>query len=251
MTLAGGALTVPALSGGIVIDVQDVPELRRVEESAQGATFGAAVPLQTVLAWERLPAVLRRALTRAVPLNLRNGISLGESLRAWQTPMLREWIAALLALDAGIEYVNADAGTSWDNPISLMEAGRLGQDFVTAVYLPALSEGQAVGAAQVARTPADAPVVNAAALVYVDADGWVGSEFVFVGGASQTPFTQVRLATLIDNPLDEANIASAVKAVAPQVDPVSDYRGSAEYRREMARVTVQRALMECLESSRS
>ncbi len=242
--LAGGALTLGADPPDAVIDVQDVPELRRVEEDARSATFGAALSLESVL--DALPDAMRRALTRAVPLNLRAGTSIGESLRQWKSPFLREWIATLLAYDIGIEYVNADAERSWDNMIGLMERGSLDTDFITAINLPTMAEGQALGAAYVARSPADVPIVNAAAFLYVDAGRRVGAEFVFVGGASAQPFVQVRL-PLNDHPLDEANIASAVKAVAPQIDPVGDYLGSAEYRREMARVVVQRALIECME----
>ena len=249
ITLAGGALTLRGLSlpYDTVIDVQDVPELRLNDQSAGGATFGSALPLQMLLDWRSLPSVLRCALTRAIPLNLRDNISVGETLRCWQTPILREWITGLLAYDAGIEYVNANSERVWDSMIGFMERGQLDQHFITAINLPALSDGQGFAAAYVARTSADTPIVNAAALVYIDADHRVESEFIFIGGASLQPITQVRLSTLITNPLDEANIASAVKAVAPQVDPVGDTLGSAEYRREMARVVVQRALLECLE----
>jgi len=41
------------------------------------------------------------------------------------------------------------------------------------------------------------------------------------------------------------NIAHAANFVTTFAKPVGDYLGSAEYRRGMARVTVQRALMEC------
>lgn len=245
--LAGGGLIFGGDPPAAVIDVQDVPELRRIEQANAGVNFGAAVSLTTLLESPTLPDAMRRSLTRAVPLNLRDGISIGESLRAWKTPMLREWIAVLLAHDAGIEYVNDEAERSWDNMIGLFAHDRLDKDFITGLDIPALRDGEALGAAYVARTPADTPIVNAAAFVTVDASRRVGSAFVFVGGASAEPFVQVRL-PLIDNPLDEANIASAVKAVAPQLDPPDDYLGSAEYRREMARVTVQRALMECMES---
>lgn len=245
--LAGGGLALGSLDlpYETIIDVQDVPEMTRIDRHENGATFGAAVSLETVLEWADLPDAFRRALTRAIPLNLRDNISIGESLRLWQTPILREWITALLAHDAGIETVGAESESVWGNMIELLAADQLEQAFITALNLPLLREGHALGAATVARTPADAPIVNAAAFIYVDGRR-VESEFVFVGGASEPPIMQVSLETLVGNPLDEANIASAVKAVAPQVDPVDDYLGSAEYRREMARVVVQRALLECL-----
>ena len=95
--------------------------------------------------------------------------------------------------------------------------------------------------------PSAPTVVSAAAFIYLDPYGRVGSEFIYVSGASVQPIIQVRLETLMPNPLDEANIGSAVKSVAPQVNPVADDLGSAEYRREMAQVVVQQALLECME----
>jgi CO/xanthine dehydrogenase FAD-binding subunit len=230
-----------------MIDVQAVPELIRIEQDDSGATFGAAVSLQTVLEWSSLPQAFRHALTRAIPLNLRSGMSIAESLHAGRMPMLHEWITTLLAHDVGIEYANTEGECSWNNMISLFDRDRLTQDFITAINIPALQKSEALGAASVARTPADAPIVNASAFVTVDADRHVEASFVFVSGASAQPVMQISLPTLKGSPLDEANIASAVKAVAPQVNPVGDYLGSADYRREMARVVVQRALMECKE----
>ncbi len=249
LPLAGGALTLGGvlLPYDVLIDVQDIPELRLNEQNDSGATFGSALPLQTLLDWPQLPEVLRRSLTRTLSLNLRNNISLGESLRAWRDPLLREWITALLACCAGIEYLDDHGVPQWDNTINQYVDDRLDKSFITALNFPALTEGQRFGAAYVARTPADVPIINAAALIYVDPYGYTESEFVFVSGASAEVFRQVRLTNLIPNPFDEANIASAVKMVAPQVEPVDDDLGSAEYRREMARVVVQRALMECLE----
>lgn len=249
IALAGGGLALGSLEPPYktVIDVQDVPEMTRIEHHANGATFGAAVSLETVLEWTGLPGVFQRALTRAIPLNLRDNISIGESLLLWQTPILREWITGLLAHDAGIESVDADGESVWGNMIELLRDGQLEQTFITALNLPALLTGHALGAAYVARTPADAPIVNAAAFIYVDERKYVESEFVFVSGATPEPILQVSLETLVGSPLNEANIASAVKAVAPQVEPVGDYLGGEEYRREMARVVVQRALLECLD----
>ena len=249
MVLAGGTLTLPdvTLPYNTVIDVQDVPELQQNDQGEGGASFGAAVSLQTVLDWPALPSALRRALTRMIPHDLRAGISIGESLRFWQTPILREWITVLMAHDIGIEYANADAERSWDNIVGLMDRDQLERNFITAIYIPALSEGEAVGSAYVARTPDDLPIVNAAAFIYLDPYDRVESEFIYVSGASAQPIIQVRLDTLTPNPLDEATIASAVKGVDSQVNPVDDDLASADSRRELAREVVQRALIECME----
>ena len=249
VVLAGGVLTLQGVSlpYKTVIDVQDVTELQQIDQGEGGATFGAAISLQTVLDWPLLPDALRRSITRTIPPEQRTGITIGESLRLWRLPILREWITVLMAHDIGIEYVNDAAERSWDNIVGLMDNGRLDQVFITAIHIPTLSEGEAVGSAYIAPTPDDLAIVNAAAFIYLDPYGRVGSEFIYVSGASAQPIIQVRLETLTPNPLDQVTIASAVEAVAPQVDPLDDALGSAEARREMARAVVQNALLECME----
>jgi len=249
VVLAGGTLTLQGASlpyYDTVIDVQDVAELRLIDQGEGGATFGAAVSLQTVLDWPALPDALRRALTRTLPLDQRTGTTIGECLRLWRTPILREWITVLMAHDIGIEYANDAAERSWDNIVGLMDRGRLDQDFITAISIPALSEGEAVGAAYLAPTPDAIATVNAAAFIYLDPYGRVESEFIYVSGASAQPIVRVRLETLIPNPLDEANIGSAVKAVVPQLLLFGD-ANIADERREQAREVVQSALLECKE----
>ncbi len=55
-----------------------------------GPLFEAAAPLTAVLAWPALPAVLRRALSRAVPPETLASLSFGESVQAWRDPALPE-----------------------------------------------------------------------------------------------------------------------------------------------------------------
>ena len=247
LVLAGGVLTLPdvSLPYDTIIDVQDVPELQQNEQGGGGASFGAAISLQTVLDWPDLPDALRRALTRTIPPNLRARISLGESLRFWREPILREWITVLMAHDIGIEYVKDDSERTWDNIVGLSASGALDQRFITSIHIPTLSEGETLGAAYIASTPDALAIVNAAAFIYIDPYGRVESEFIYVSGASVEPIIQIRLSDLIPNPFDEANIASVVQAVMPQINPPGTE--NADERREQVREVVQRALMECLE----
>ncbi|MBE2271685.1 MAG: FAD binding domain-containing protein [Anaerolinea sp.] len=247
--IAGGALTLDQLdiAAQTVIDVQAVPELNRLDVDEEGATIGAAVKLEQLLTWDHLPEVFRRALTRALPLNQRNNISILESLHQRSHPLLREWLAAITAHDIGVQWRTEDQ-QDW-TPISSLfsHAEEFDKLFLLAVDIPAVPERQALGSAFVARTPADAPIVNAAVYVYLNDDNEVESMFGALCGASAEPVIAFTLDSLIGNPLNAANIASAVKSVAATVEPVGDYLGSIEYRREMARVCVERALTECSE----
>ena len=251
IALAGGALLFgrQELPFETVVDLQGVTALRQITAEDNGVAIGAAVMLQELVDSELLPFFLKRSLTRALPLNLRNGASVGESLMLEQPP--REWLAALVALDDGVTRLLPNGDSATDGIGSLIDgsAGHtLREGLITSLFVPALHPREAVGAAYIARTPADEPLVNAAVFVQLDASGTVDSAFAAICGASVEPVVSLYLDTLAGCPLDEANIASAVKVIAPRVDPVGDYLGSAGYRREMARITVQRALLDCLTS---
>src|SRR5262245_47531241 len=104
IALAGGALTFGRLDlpYSHVVDLQDVAELKQIERRDDSMVIGAAVMLQEVVDSPEIPAALKRSLTRAIPLNIRNGASVGESLMAQNPP--REWLAALAALNAQVEH---------------------------------------------------------------------------------------------------------------------------------------------------
>lgn len=248
LLLAGGALVLGTLdlAQSSVIDLQAIPELHRFDADEGGITVGAGVTFAQLLEWEQLPDVFRRAIIRAIPLNVRSNLSILESLRERQHPMLREWLAAITAHDIGVEWVQNDQ-RDWESIAGLLvHPAEFDTLFITAVDIPAVPPRQALGSAFVARTPADVPIVNAAVYLYLNDAGNVESMFGAVCGASADPVRAFTLDTLIGSPLDAPNIASAVKAIAALVDPVGDYLGSTEYRREMARVCIERALTECL-----
>ena len=251
IAVAGGALLFGRqdLPFETVVDLQSVPALRQIATEANGVSLGAAVTLQELVDSDLITPFLKQSLTRALPLNLRNGASVGESLMLEQPP--REWLAALVAYDVGVTRLLPTGESVTDGIASLIDGSAehaLREGIITALFVPALHPREAVGAAFVARTPADEPIVNAAVFVQLDTAGAVDSAFAAICGASVEPVVSLYLYTLAGNPLDEANIASAVKAITPRVEPVGDYLGSADYRREMARVTAQRALHDCLAS---
>lgn len=247
IAVAGGALLFGRLElpYTTVIDLQDVPELNEIAADEHGVTIGAAVRLQDVVESDDVPAFLKRSLTRALPLNIRNGASVGESLMLDQPP--REWLAALVAHDAGVLRLLPDGQPAADGIASLMDGSSphpLRTGLLTGIFIPSLGPREAHGAAYVSRTPADEAIVNAAVHVQLNEAGLVDAAFAALCGASAQPVISLYLDTLTGNALNEANIHRAADSVPARVEPVSDFLGSAEYRCEMARVTVKRALLE-------
>jgi CO/xanthine dehydrogenase FAD-binding subunit len=256
IALAGGALAFGALTlpYEIVVDLQDIKEIQQIEILDTTLRIGGAVILTQLIESPLVPSALKQSLTRALPPNLRNNTSIGETLMVSNMSVLREWLAMLRVVDAVVEYAGQDTGAPsslWNQPL---------QDFVQFVYeragyfdgliaylhIPMLPPRSVLSSAFVSRTPADAPIINVAAMMTLHEDGTIANAGAAVCGASATPVLFLDLRILDGESLNETSIDRAIRGVPVQVNPVGDYLGSADYRREMARVCVRRALMDCM-----
>jgi len=74
---------------------------------------------------------------------------------------------------------------------------------------------------------------------------------VALGSVGSTPIRARRVeAALRGQPATEEVIREAASAVKSEVDPISDIRGSAEYKRDMAEVWVRRVVQQAVEKAR-
>jgi CO/xanthine dehydrogenase FAD-binding subunit len=251
IALAGGALTLRTLDPPYrrLIDLQDIAELRQIETNTQAIHIGGAATLQRVAEIDGLPPALRRSLTRAITPNIRNATSVGESLIAPNPP--REWLAALVVLEAEIEITSEDGQRRLEPAAAASSTTgreRLQRGIITGIIIPRLDNHEALGASFVARTPADEPILNAAVFVQRDHSGEIATARAVIGGASAETVIAITLPALQGRPLDTSAAQAAAEIASAQVDPVPDYRGSVEYRRVMAGVCVRRALLACAAS---
>ena len=72
-------------------------------------------------------------------------------------------------------------------------------------------------------------------------------EPVLVYPAGRVPVLNGFESDLVGNPLDEQDAEHAIPPFTVLLDPVADYKGSVEYRREMASLCSKRALLDCME----
>lgn len=248
--LSGGALRLATLDPAFeaVIDVQAIDGLDRIGHAEGGGlSLGGAATLGDIAAHADTPPLLRQAITRALTWNRRNAITIGEAIE-YPADVL-EVIAALLAMDAEVVFALrgitrvplADLGIVVEQP-------RLpGRGLITAVELPSSLPGCAWGAAQVARSPADAPIVSAAAVLAADDDGAITAARLALSGVWPQPVALAYHAgaVLVGGPLAEARIEAALTALADEIAPQADYQGTVAYRHAMAAVLARRALVQC------
>lgn len=93
------------------------------------------------------------------------------------------------------------------------------------------------------RSALDCPTVGVAVSVQLDAEGVCRQARVVVGGAGPKALRVVEAErVLVGRPLTPQSCMEAAREVEVRVDPWDDNRGSAEYKRAMARVWVERLL---------
>ncbi len=123
-------------------------------------------------------------------------------------------------------------------------------EVLVAVDLPPLAAGTRVTYKKfLPRTQDDYATVSVAASLRLGADNRCEDVRVSLGAAATTPVRARRVEdALRGQPVTRESIDAAAALVRDEVDPLDDLRGSAAYKREMARVWTQRALLELLEA---
>jgi carbon-monoxide dehydrogenase medium subunit len=199
----------------------------------------ADAPLQSVLDRPDTPPPLRQALTGVLSWQTRNETPVRRTLTS---PRLApQWAAALLALGATVT-IEGDDGPAEVPLESLLQ--RQAEGLVSALHVE--MGNVRWGEVRVARTPADEPIVSAAAVIDVQG-GVVQQARVALAGAWPEPARLAKApARLAGGPLDAEHIQAVADGVVEEVDPRGDFLGSEEYRRAMAGVLTRRALEKCL-----
>lgn len=236
--LAGGTTVLATPDEGVeqVVDLQAL-DWRAISTDAGWLRLGSLVTLAELEAAEVVNGaagdLLRQAAHRAGPNTHRNAATLGGLIGG--RPAASDLLAALLVLGAELELAGAEHSTC---PLETYLAGQA-QGLIAAVRVSWPQAG--AGAAQaIGRTPADAPIVHVAV--------WAGPAGVRVSAGGVGPRV-VRL-TAAEAALKAAPtaLAAAVEAALASVNPVGDFRGTAEYRRAMVGVLLRRALAACIGS---
>ena len=211
--LAGGTRLVGELETGQANHLDGVVDLGglgldTIHVDGDVLTIGAMASLTDIVehgvAGELAGGLLRRAARGEGPINLRNAATVGGVVATAEHDS--EFYAALLALNATV-HLRDETG---DASIPLAELTAV-RGLVTAVSLP-LIEARS-GLARVARTPSDRPIVAALAVVIET------GERVALCGVAERPMLS-----------------------GSEFSYISDFKGSAEYRRAMAEIVLERAL---------
>ena len=241
---------------GCLVSLRDVDGLGGIEATNGALRLGALVTHREAevspLIRERLP-VLSETFRRVATIRIRHMGTVGGAL-AHADPN-QDPPVTLMALEASVEI--RGSGERRALPVTeffrdYYETALAPGELVTGVVVPILPA--ATGATYLKflpRTADDYATVAVAAIVTLDADGERCREArIALGSVGVTPLRgRAGEALLPGERLSASLVRAAGEAVKAEVDPLTDHRGSAAYKREMAAVMVGRALTQAWEAA--
>jgi len=259
--IAGGTALVTMMRQRLVrpsclVSLRQVQGLDRIEATNGALRLGALVTHREAetspLIRERLP-VLSETFRRVATIRIRHMATIGGAL-AHADPN-QDPPVTLMALGARVEI----RGTGGQRELPLREFLRdyyetalEPAELVTGVTVPLLPAASgAVFIKFLPRTADDYATVAVAATITLEPDGERCREArIALGSVGVTPLRGRAAEGLLSGERLSENLLHAVgEAVKGEVDPLSDHRGSATYKREMAAVMVGQALTQAWEAA--
>jgi CO/xanthine dehydrogenase FAD-binding subunit len=260
--LAGAAGVAKVLSGGtdllvqlksgrlkpeLIVDTKHIPGLIGIREEAEHFVIGAATPGVMIEAHDELkrayPGIVegvdligsQQIQGRAsIAGNLCNASPAADSV----PPVIAARATAVIAGPSGRREVPVEQIVTGPGQTSLAKG-----EFVVEFKVPKAKPRQGDAYLRfIPRTEMDIAVVGCAVNVTLDADGTCTDARVVLGAVAPTQLVVAGAAeALIGHKLDEATLARLDSAAQAACRPITDKRGTIEYRTKVAGVLARRA----------
>jgi carbon-monoxide dehydrogenase medium subunit len=251
--LAGGTDLLVQLRSGrmetdLVVDIKRIPELNAVQYDAKsGLTLGAAVPCYRIYAD---PTVTRYypALEEVAALiggtQIQGRASIGGNL--CNAAPSADSVPLLIALGATCKITGAKGTRQIAVEDFCIAPGRTSLqpgELLVSLHLPAPKPNSGARYLRfIPRNEMDIAVAGAGVEVVLE-NGTFRSARVALASVAPTPlFVREADEALAGKPVNEASIAAAAAVARSAARPITDMRGTADYRRHLCAVLTRRAL---------
>ena len=235
-----------------IINLQRVQGLQHIQSTKDEVRIGAMVKHREIeksnLIQNEVP-ILASTYRRVATIRIRNMATIGGGL-AHADPA-QDPPSTLVALNARIRI----ASISGERTISIMdlfqnyyENSLMPGELITEVIIPSMhSDTKSTYIKFLPRTADDYATV-AVSLIATLNENIVRDMRIGLGAVAPTPIrATIAEETLKGHAISDELIQQASNSVAQQVDPLDDFRGSADYKRDMAIVFTKRALQQVLQ----
>ncbi len=250
--LAGGQSLVPMMNfrvaaPAILVDINPVKELEYIRVADGWLHVGAGTRQRSL---EKTPEVREKCPLLAAAVKwvghpqIRNRGTVGGSLAHGEPTAELALVATLL--DARL-VIQAKGKSRTVGPTDFFQGPMstcMDEDeILTQVSFPAASSRSGYGFRELCIRHGDFAIIAAAVQLTLSKDGRCVEARVAVSGAGPKAQRIGRAEKALLGDIANAKLLDAAAAEVPgEVQPISDLKGSADYRREMARVFVRRAL---------
>jgi CO/xanthine dehydrogenase FAD-binding subunit len=250
--LAGGQSLMPLLNfrmlrPAVLIDINRIPGLDYVTETEEGAVRIGSLTRHYTL--ETSPAIrgrfpiLQTAVTHVAHLAIRNRGTIGGSLShadpAAELPMMAVLLDAQLTIRAVERRRILAARDFFLGPLTTALDG---DEIVTDISLPSLDPATGWGFEEFALRPGDFAFAAVGALIKLR-DAKAVEVRIGLMGVDETPVRAVEAENmLVGESYREDLIRAAAESARGAVNPNSDLRASADYRRHLVAALTERAL---------
>lgn len=225
-----------------------------IRRDSNGCDIGAAC---TMSALEHSPIVrglaggiLARAAATCGSIQVRNVATVGGNL-ANGSPAA-DTATPLLAMDA-VVVLQTERGRqrmTLREFFALPLKRRISGGLLVQIFVPKCKGRAGWSFLKFGRTETDISVVNVAAGLGIARDGTCAWARIALGAVAPAPMRAEKAeALLVGKAINARLINRAAESVASEVQPITDQRASAEYRREISRVLARRALRECAQQA--
>ncbi len=249
VALAGGTalLAHPSPDVQAVVDLSNLG-LNYIRDESGAICIGATTTLAELVESPMLRAaangVVARAAHRSAASILRNQATVLGTLLVEPAGILA---TVLLAL--GVRVLFAPPLESGEQDIGLADLLERREEWLvgrlfSGVLIPAEALGRRAVLETVGRTPADKPIVSVCVALPPASDP-TGDAAIALGGVAKVAIRASNAERMLTNQALTAGLIETVAREASEnLAPAGDFKGSAEYRRELAKVLVTRALRE-------
>ena len=262
--MCGGTDLLVALREGrrkaeLVIDVKRIPETTELSYNPQsGLTLGAAVPCHRMYDDKAIVAAYPGLIDSASLIGgvqIQGRASMGGNL--CNASPAADSIPSLIAHGAICQIAGPNGRREMPVEEFRIAPGRTALQtggFLVALHIPALQPG--FGAAYlrfIPRNEMDIAVVGVGASVQLDESRsrFVSARIALGAVAPKPLFVTAAGDALAGQPVNAESIAQAAQIAQAAATPISDMRGTAEYRKHMTGVMTRRTLEKAIERARA
>ena len=260
--LAGGTDLIDHVRTGrlvpdLIVDLKKIPELTRLEHSAEGLQLGAAVPCYRIYGEPRICeqyAALADSCRIIGGIQIQSRASVGGNL--CNSGPAADSIPSLIALGAtcviagpgGVRHVRAEDFCTSPGK-NVLKSGEL---LVELQFPPSPPRSGSNYRRFIPRNEMDIAVVGVAAAVTLDEDRQtISAARIALGAIAPTPlFAAEASQVLIGRRADSEAIGEAARAARSIARPIDDMRGTIEFRLHVTEVLVRRVLEAAIAQAR-